>query len=171
MNDLPHELHRELQEVEALRADLLKLTDDEDAIRDTIEGASSIQDMIGQMLASIGQDDALCDGIAAFIKDLQARRSRIEQRIEAKRALVERSMVAASLPKLETPAGTAFLSQRKPQARITSEADIPARFWVQPAPPAPKLDRAALAEALRAGETVPGAELDNGSVSLTVRVK
>ena len=48
------------------------------------------------------------------------------------------------------------------------EALIPAKFWK---PQDPKLDRAAVAEALKAGETVPGASLSNGGLSLSIRVK
>jgi hypothetical protein len=74
---------------------------------------------------------------------------------------------------------------------VLQEAEIPARFFIQPPPPPPKLDKAALRTALRARQAqieavatlepqakeralepfpaIPGAMLDNGSVSLQIR--
>jgi len=55
-----------------------------------------------------------------------------------------------------------------PKTIIADEALIPARFWK---PSDPKLDRAAVSAALKAGEIVPGATLGNGGFTLSVRVK
>ncbi len=79
-----------------------------------------------------------------------------------------------------------------PDVVVTTEADIPAEFFVPQPPPPPKLDKAALKEALKRRETkiefaaslkdaeerarelasippIPGAALNNGSVSLQIR--
>jgi hypothetical protein len=80
------------------------------------------------------------------------------------------AMMIADLPSLLLPTATLSISKRKPGVIVNNEAEIPSRFWVLPEP-TPKLDKRALAEALAANENVPGASLDNGSVSLTVRRK
>jgi hypothetical protein len=50
---------------------------------------------------------------------------------------------------------------------LIEEADIPAEFWKAGDP---KLDRKALAEALKEGRSVPGVALSNQAPSLTVRI-
>ena len=80
-------------------------------------------------------------------------------------------MVLTEQPALRLPSATISVTRRPPGLVIADEADIPAQFWVQPDPPAPKLDKKALLAALNDNQVIPGAGLDNGSVSLTVRRK
>jgi hypothetical protein len=49
---------------------------------------------------------------------------------------------------------------------VIDEAAIPARFWVASDP---KLDKRALGDALKAGDTVEGAALVTPAPSLTIR--
>ena len=50
---------------------------------------------------------------------------------------------------------------------VTDEAAVPEPFW-RPQPP--KLDRRALAEALKTGQSIPGATLSNGGTTLSLKV-
>ena len=79
-------------------------------------------------------------------------------------------MVSIDLPTLQLATATLSIAKRKPQVVIDNEAEIPARFFTPQPAPAPKLDKKALAAAL-AETPMPGAHLDNGSVSLTIRRK
>ena len=92
-----------------------------------------------------------------------------EKRVERVRALIERAMVTLDLPTLRLPTATLSVAKRKPGLVVTDESAIPTRFYVQPDPPPPKLDKRALLQALNDNEAIPGAALDNGSISLTVR--
>jgi hypothetical protein len=51
---------------------------------------------------------------------------------------------------------------------ITGETEIPRDFWK---PQAPKLDRQGLTAALRRGQSVPGAVLNNGQATISVRTR
>jgi len=168
MSDATHLLHRETKAAESLKADLLALTDDTETLRDTIEGETSLHDLIRAVLVSIEDDEVMVDGCASRIKDLQDRKARFDQRIESKRALIERAMMVGEIDKIETDIATLSLTRRAPKPIILDEASIPSEFW-EPQPP--RLDKKALASALKDGREVPGVTLDNATVSLTLRRK
>jgi hypothetical protein len=76
------------------------------------------------------------------------------------------AMSMAELAKLELPQATLSRKRTPPKAIVTSEVDLPARFYVEQNP---KLDKKAVLDALKAGEKIPGAELSNGGESLQLR--
>lgn len=167
MDDTRH-LQREIAAAETIKAGLLAVTDDTDAIRDTLEGETNLHGMIRSMLLSIEDDQAMVDGAKARIDDLSERKRRFEGRIEAKRALVEQAMTVAEIDKVETDLATVSLRAVPPKPVISTEADIPSEFFI---PQPPKLDQKALLAALKEGRDVPGATLSNGGKTLSVRRK
>jgi hypothetical protein len=68
--------------------------------------------------------------------------------------------------KIETDVGTVSLSKVQPKVIVTDEAVIPVTFWKASDP---TLDRMALAEALKAGTQIPGAEMSNGGQTVIIR--
>jgi Siphovirus Gp157 len=101
-------------------------------------------------------------------------------------------MAVAEQQKLRRPTATLTLRKLPPDVVVTSEADIPSEFFVPQPPPPPKLDKAALKEALQKREKkvefaasledaeereralaslppIPGAMLNNGGFSLQIR--
>ena len=167
-SNVAHDMHREIKAVEALRAGLAKMTDDAEVIRDTIEGASNLHELIRTVLLSIDEDQALVDGIDARLADLGERRRRFKARIEAKRAQVEQAMMIGELQSVELDLGTFYLSTVAPKVVPTDESLIPSEFY-EPQPP--KLDTKKLLAALKDGRAIPGAELSNGGVTLALRRK
>lgn len=166
--DNTRRLEREIAAAEAIKAGLLAVTDDTDAIRDTLEGETNLHGMIRAMLLSIEEDELIVDGTTARIADLAERKRRFEGRIGAKRTLVEQAMAVAELEKVETDLATVSLRSVPPKLIVGEDADLPSRFFV---PQPPKRDDAAIKAALKAGEIIPGATLSNGSRSLTIRRK
>lgn len=165
-------LRRQTEAAKSLLANLrADGEDDADLVADTIEGETGLLEAIGEALAGNDDDEALVIGLKAKEEQFASRRSAIQRRIERRTALIEQAMVATDQSTLRLPTATLTLAKRQPGLVLANEADIPARFWIEQERPAPKLDKAALREALKAKEAVPGASLDNGSVSLTVRRK
>jgi len=162
-------IQRQAEAAAALRDSLAKLGEtDPDLILDMTEGETSLFECIDALLLRMASDKALVVGTDSVISDLEARKRRVEKRIEFDRGLIEQAMAIAELPKIERPAATLSLSNRPPSLRIENEADVPAEFWTAGAP---KLERKALTEALKEGRTIPGAVLSNAAPSLTVRTK
>lgn len=142
---------------------------DADIIASAIEGETDLQEAIEAALSEIDEGEILIVGLEEKIKAFDARRKAQKDRVERIRALIEQALLATDQVSLRLPSATLSLTKRAASVVITNEADIPAKFWIPQERPAPKLDKKALAEALKAKEKVPGATLDNGTFSLSVR--
>jgi hypothetical protein len=141
---------------------------DEDTLRDTLEGLSSLPEMLACILRSYLDDLALAAALGVRISDMQERIARFEQRAEKKRALVSSTMERADLKKLAEPDFTVSSRITPPSLVITDEQEIPQIYW-KPQPP--KLDRQGLTAVLRGGQSVPGATLGNGQSTISVRTR
>lgn len=158
---------RELNQAVKLRQ-MLAETDDPQLILDTIEGETDLAEACVAVLEDCTEDEILIEGLAAKIAELLIRKGRMEKSVETRRNIILMAMEKAGLGTIRCPLGTMSARPTPKQAVITDEALIPSRFWT---PQGPKLDRKELSSALRSGETIPGATLSNGGVSLSVRVK
>jgi hypothetical protein len=164
------QLHHSLAEHEYLRQRLkAEFPDaDEETLRDTLEGLSTLPEMLACALRSYLDDIALTAALGIRITDMQERITRFEQRAEKKRALITSVMERADLKKLAEPDFTVSFRVTPPSLVVTAESEIPAAYW-KPQPP--KLNRQSLTTALRNGEHVPGAVLGNGQSTISVRTR
>ncbi|MDK4720092.1 siphovirus Gp157 family protein [Rhizobium sp. CNPSo 3968] len=144
--------------------------DDQELIADSIEGETSLLEAIEAALSEIDECEIQIVGLKAKEAELSERRRRMEERAERIRATIEQAMIATEQESFRMPSATLTLTKRAPGLIVINEADIPTRFWIEQERPAPTLDKKALRAALDEG-TVPGATLDNGSRSLSVRRK
>lgn len=158
---------KEAQAVAALRESLGAALDDGETLVDVIEGETSLLEAIDKLLLTIAESDGLRDGALAAGRNILNRADRFTKRSEAARALIEQALMIAEVDKLERPSATLSLVRRGAKVELTQESDIPAEFWVTGDP---KLDKKALAAALKDGRAVPGAVLSNQAPSLTIRV-
>ena len=161
---------RHLAEYEYLREQLQAeyREADEDTLRDTLEGLSSLPEALANVVRSYLDDLALAAALGERISGMQDRLARVEQRAEKKRAVVTAVMERADIRKVAEPDFTATLRLVPPGLMVTDERQIPEAFW-KPQPP--KLDRRDLLAAVTTGQAVPGARLGNGSTTLSVRTK
>ena len=141
---------------------------DEDTLRDTLEGLSTLPEALAAVLRSYLDDLTFAAALGMRINDMQERLSRMEQRADKKREVVTSVMERADIKKLAEPDFTASLRPSPPAVVLTDEAQIPPAYW-KPQPP--KLDRQGISAALKAGATVPGALLSNPEIVLSVRTK
>lgn len=145
--------------------------DDADLVADTIEGQTSLHEAIAAAIDQIDGCEVLVIGLKAKEDEFADRRRKIEARAENLRAAIEQAMIATDQDKLPLPTATVFISKRKPGLMVENEAEIPSEFFIEQERPAPKLDKRMLATALAVGRKVPGASLDNGTISLSIRRK
>ena len=139
---------------------------DERTLLDTLEGLSSLPEMLCAVIRSYLEDLSLAAALGQRISDMQERLARFEARAEKKRALVTQVMERADLKKLQEPDFTVSLRAVPPGLVVSDEAQIPADYWKpQPA----KLDRKGLLASLNTGQVVPGATLGNGGTTISVR--
>jgi hypothetical protein len=167
MADIDHMLHTSTQAADVLKAQLREIAgDDEQLLADTIEGEIDLRGLICMAAEQNVTDSASVDGIAALINKLRDRKERIENRIDMRRVAILTAMQAGEIRTLPTPAGTISRKAVPPSVLILEEAEIPAEFWT---PSDPKLNKKAVADALKAGKPVPGAQMGNGGETIQIR--
>lgn len=165
MTDVRRDAIKELNAARAIKDAISQLTDDEDAIRDTLEGETNLDGMVRAVMLSIEEDQLLVDGCAERIDDLQSRQARFKDRIAYKRGLIEQALSIAEVKKMELDIATVSL-RAVPQALIVKdESLIPSKFFKTEV----KLDKKALLAALKDDEQVDGAELSNGGQTISIR--
>jgi Siphovirus Gp157 len=141
---------------------------DEETLADTLQGLTSLPEMLAAIIRSSLEDEALAVGLSHRIGDMQARFERLELRRERKRQVVRVAMIAAQIPKLVEPEFAVGLRRGAPTLNVTDETVIPAAYWrAQP----PKLDRDRLLRSLKSGVAVDGAGLRDPEVHLSVRTR
>ncbi len=98
---------------------------------------------------------------------LAERKARFERRRDAFRTVALQVLERINLRKLERPAWTASITNRPNRVLITDESALDDNYIRVIREP----DKAAITEALKAGDNVPGAALSNGGIGLTVRTR
>jgi hypothetical protein len=162
------EVKAELSKWAELRQQLESPEIDAQTMLDTLEGATELHEALLLLADEIAEREAHNTGLAKRISDLQDRKSRNEHAVETLRNIILQTMDRAAIPSVRGDACTLSMGKVAPAVLIEDEASLPARFFV---PQDPKLDKAALKQALKDGEAVPGARLGNGGISLTIRTK
>lgn len=180
---------KEALAAKALRESIVAMAgEDEDLILDSIEGETSLFELIDGLLEAAALDETSILAVETAIGKLDARKERFKKRIETARELITQALTIAELPKLERPTATLSVSARAPSTIIVDEAAIPSSYWK---PGKPTLDKKALTDALRAREKalqelpkcesdrakaladfppeIPGVTLSNAAPSLTIR--
>ena len=163
-------LHHDLHLYTYLRQKLLEAFPDADdeTIRDTLEGLTTLHELIAEVIRSALIDESLQSGLRSRLQDMKERLSRLEARAVKKRELVLEAMSEAGLRKIEQPDFTASARNGHPSLVIVAEDLVPESYWV---PQPPKLDRQALVGDLKQGDEIPGVQLSNPKPVLSVRTK
>ena len=141
--------------------------EDADLIRDTIEGEADVVDVIRDTVEVMLLALAEAQGIDQHITRMEERRDRMKARADRLKGMVHQAMSIAEIKSLPLDIATLTIKPTQASVIVTDEAEIPAQFWKAKDP---VLDKAALAEALRAGP-VKGAALSNGGETLQIRSK
>jgi len=155
--------------IAAMAEILAPYRDDEGAYADTLDGETSVMDLIDREIAAMQADEALAGAILAQISAMTARRNRLALRAEAHRKNIGLILRHADLRKAERPLATVSLRPGTVSVRIVDEAEIPSQLMREKVTRAP--DKAAIKAQIEAGVDVPGATLDPGEETISVRVK
>jgi hypothetical protein len=172
-------------------------TDDAALVKDMIEGETDFFAVIDAAIESVATDSAHIDGLKALQEKILIRLERKQQRIEMTKAAIFNALETAGQERHEGPLATISIGNNPAKVIVSDESTIPAKFWKQPEPPPPALDKRALLEyfkerneaiaglakmaeadrpaaLLAIGEKyphIPGAEMSNDSKRLNVRFK
>lgn len=173
---------------------LERLADDdipEEVLRDTLEGLAGEIELKSLNVVKYAANLLMVrDAVLAACAQMKARADRLTKRAESLHEYVRGAMEAAGIKKVECPEFTVSIVNNPPAVVVDDEAKVPATFKVTPPPeppPTPRVDKKAVAEALKAyvrdvdaikavdasapipPSPVPGAHLEFGT-RLKVRV-
>lgn len=150
-------------EYKAAAESLANLDLDEQTIADTLEGLAGALEVKATNVAMFARNlEAAAESIKSAEKQMADRRKAIEVRATRLRTYLRDNMLKAGISKIECPYFSLAIRENPPSVVIDAEVMIPAEFMRQPEPPPPSPDKKAIAEALKAGTTVPGAHLERG---------
>jgi hypothetical protein len=164
-----HNVQRYIAEAAALKAELKVVCgEDEQALIDTLEGATSLDKVVETLDAGIFSDENLIAGLEKGLADIKARMERINKRVEVQRALAKKAFEVAGWNRSRECTYATIGLQNKPVAlgKVEEAKITERRFWKDQDP---KLDRKALLAALKDGEAIEGAELEPPTKVLTYR--
>jgi len=137
-------LHHEVHLHSYLRQKLLEQFPeaDDETIRDTLEGLTTLHELIAEVIRSALIDEALQSGLRLRLQEMKERLSRLEARVVKKRELALEAMSEAHLRKIEQSDLTASARSGPPSLVVVAEDQIPASYWVPQRAEAPSLQRA-----------------------------
>lgn len=148
------------------------LEDGDDALEDTLDGASDLPEMLAQMARSAVWQDRQAEAMDGIIKANQDRKSAFEHRAEQTRNAMSWAMQESGMKKIPAdalPDLTVTVSTRAAAAEIPNDDLVPIEFCAVKTVKRP--NRALITERLRAGERFEFAYLPNPKPVLTIRSK
>lgn len=156
------------RQLENLKVSYPEILEDDEAWQISLESETDLPALMTAIVRKIEDAKALAVGTKDRLEDLEKRKARFEDRVEAMRQLAFKLMQAAEVNKLELAEAT--LSLRNGAQQIVGEAD-PATLPDDFCKVSRTIDRTKIKEALKAGKEVPGFSLSNAAPSLSIRVK
>lgn len=165
-SNLDREAHIYLWLRERLLEQHESLKDDPEALADTLEGITHLHEAIEWTVQRIAEDEEMVVGIKERARFLNERLGRIEQRIDARRALILETLQKIDQKKIMHPEFTITRQSSPRRVVITDESILPHNLFREQAP---MVDKKAIKEILVQGLEVPGAELSEPTENLVIR--
>jgi hypothetical protein len=168
--------------------------EDSQLLADTLEGETSLFELVEAVVSSIYlEDEVALAGLKKASEFISNRKLAAENRIERKRTLIFTALQLAELDQMKTALKTVSIKKVAPKLQVIEESLIPTMWWQ---PSDPTLDKKKLSDYLKARAEalelaaqiedaaerkaaiekielefleVPGAELSNGSLTVSFR--
>lgn len=136
---------------------------DEQTIADTLEAEGGALVEKGTNVAFVVRNlEASAEAIKAAEQQMAARRKAIEARSKRLRQYLLDAMQLAGVSKIESPHFVLSVRANPPSVNVFDADQVPADFMRQPDPPPAEPDKKRIADALKAGQDVPGCSLQHG---------
>lgn len=154
-------------QIEALKAIYPDLEEDAELLATTIEGETDFERVMERLVSFVRDAETMAEAVKSRKTDIADRQKRFERQSEAGRKLILSLMEAAEQPKVMLPEATLSITAPREKLNIWSEEELPQGYFQLIRKP----DSKAITAALKAGEDIPGAELEPGSAGLMIRTK
>lgn len=196
--DMAKELSASLALKDQLKTILGEAETDALTLKDCIEGETDLIETIDAVIQQIGEDTARVEGIGKFETTLAGRKHRLETRVETLRSMLTNALDILEVRRFERPLATLTLKAIAPKVKVVDESKVPSKFFRTPDPTLSKKDlgdalkargdeldalngefkstgmdaaeyASRLAAIVERHPPIPGAELDNGGVTIQIR--
>lgn len=145
-----------------LADEMERLLDDENADETALQRVfGDVQKSAQSLCQYMANLDGEIDMFKAEEARLAERRKAIENRQAQLKQYLKDGMERLAIDKLKAGTFTIALQDSPPSVDVSDESKIPPRFFIT-VPATHKLDKKGVGDALKKGETVPGAELKQG---------
>lgn len=137
----------EIRFIERLRAEIAKLTDDDEAIRDTLEGelaAGQIDNIMNSLLHAYHEAKAVCEARKAYAAQIADAAKAADAQADKIKELIDQGMIAAQQRDWKGVMGSVYYTEGRLGVDITDESAVPTKFH-KPAIDKTRLNEAALA--------------------------
>lgn len=141
------------------------LGDDAELIQNAVAGETDLPEALGAALGRVIELNAMLLGLELTAERIKERANRLEVQRDTVKLAIQAAMEAGQMKRFEHPLGTISVKATPPKVIVSDEAAIPSHYWK---PSDPKLDKQAIAKALKDGKTVLGATLSNGGTTVQI---
>ena len=140
---------------------LMDLDLPDEVVADTLTGmAGALEAKSVNVAAVVLSLDGFAEQIKAAEERMAQRRKAIENRAKNLRTYLLKCMQLANVPKIQTPELRLSIRKNPPSVVVDEPTEVPAKFWRFPEPPPPSIDKDSIKAAIKAGEEVPGAHVE-----------
>ena len=157
----------DLATIEQVAAMLRDYHDDETLYWDTLDGETDVMDIVEYLICEAVEADHHAAAAKGMSKLYADRASRLQMKRRAVNDAIMTIMDATGQDKIPHPLATISRRKGRPSVTIINEEEIPTQLTktVRTA------DKTAIKKQLEAGEDVPGATLDIGADTVSMRIK
>lgn len=154
-------------QIEALKAIYPELEEDADLLTDTVAGETDFERVIDKLVSFVREAETMAEAVKARKDEIAERQKRFERQSEAGRKIILSLMDAAQQLKVTLPEATLSITKPREKLNIWAEEEIPQGYFQIVRKP----DTKAITAALKAGNEIPGAELELGAPGLRIQTK
>jgi hypothetical protein len=162
-------LHLEIDKDKRICAELIarfpEAAEDPELLADTLDGISTLPEVIAAILRSGREDLAVAKALGDQIERMQARKARLIERADRRKSLALWAMQEAGRKRIDAPDFIAYVGMSQAKVLISDESAIPSIYMRVKIEPSKKL----IAAALKQGENVSGASLGNPQPTIVVK--
>ena len=148
------------------------LDDGDEALEDTLEGASELPEMLAALARRADRDEEFAEGMKRIISDNQTRKARFERHAKSARSLIAQALQEGGMERIPSdalPDMTVSFRLSAPELLIDNEDLIPDSYCTIEI--VRKLNKAKIRKDLEDGKIIPSARLGNQMPVLTMRRK
>lgn len=153
------------REINALLAEYPQLADDEELMRDTLEGNTRFNEIMDRLLGEMRDNENLAEAAAQRIGKIRERQTRLTHRAQFYRSLMHRLLVLTGLKSVALAEAKISVVNAPDKVVITDESAIIDEYMRITKEP----NKTAIKNALKSGKYVAGATLSNGSTTISIR--